>query len=552
MQIGENSMRQTITFFLLVLFFAPIQAKKETQFRDSVLNVLDEAIENNSFYLEKKEKQIAEIKQLLAMPNITLEQVYDINHRLLQEYKSYISDSAVVYIKKNIEIAQQLNHKEWLYGSKIDLASLYSTTLMFVEASDILRSIPGEELSPRLHRLYFDAYRTFLNHYSHDSESYKTLYHYYTDSLYNTVAKDSKAYFLMTVEKLITDNKPQEARKMLLPELAKSPKEDGWRAIIAYNIGETYRAENNYEMQQAYYGISAISDIKNAIKENASFLSLSIACYEEGDINQAYKYIQQSVKDANFSNSRLRTMESSQIFPVIESAYQQELKTQKNRLILLVIFVVLLLFILIGGMLYIYKQMQKLAKARESLHLNNQQLFELNQDLQDTNQQMIQINKELSESNLLKEEYLARYMDQCSIYLDKMDKYRRNLNKIASTNKVDDLYKALKSQQFMEDELKEFYMNFDSSFLQLFPNFVESFNNLLLEEEKITPKQKELLNTELRIFALIRLGITDSAKIANFLRYPVNTIYNYRTKVRNKAAGRREEFEENVMKIGMI
>ena len=144
----------------------------------------------------------------------------------------------------------------------------------------------------------------------------------------------------------------------------------------------------------------------------------------------------------------------------------------------------------------------------------------------------------------------GNYMDQCSTYLDKMDLYRRSLNKIAATGRVEELYKAIKSSQFLEEELKEFYANFDMTFLQLFPNFVEEFNALLVEP--MQPKQGELLNTELRIFALIRLGITDSTKIAQFLRYSVTTIYNYRTRVRNKALGERDEFEAKVMKIGKV
>jgi hypothetical protein len=143
-------------------------------------------------------------------------------------------------------------------------------------------------------------------------------------------------------------------------------------------------------------------------------------------------------------------------------------------------------------------------------------------------------------------------MDQCSLYIDKLDNYRHLLNRTAAAGKINDLLLAIKSNQFIEDELKEFYANFDSTFLQLFPNFIEEFNSLLVKGEAIVPKSGELLNTELRIFALIRLGITDSVKISHFLRYSLSTIYNYRTKVRNKAIGAREEFEAQVMRIGTI
>ena len=143
-------------------------------------------------------------------------------------------------------------------------------------------------------------------------------------------------------------------------------------------------------------------------------------------------------------------------------------------------------------------------------------------------------------------------MDQCSTYIEKLDAYRRHLGKLAAAGKVQELYKDLKSSKQVEQELKEFYANFDDTFLQLFPTFVEDFNSLLLPDERITPKSGERMSTELRIFALIRLGITDSVKIAQFLRYSVTTIYNYRTRVRNKAAGNRDELETLVARIGRL
>ena len=194
--------------------------------------------------------------------------------------------------------------------------------------------------------------------------------------------------------------------------------------------------------------------------------------------------------------------------------------------------------------------MKKVAAARREVLDTNTLLQELNEELHHSNSQLKEMNHTLSETNYIKEEYIGRYMDQCSSYLDKMDLYRRSLNKIAAAGKVEELYKAIKSSQFLEEELKEFYANFDMTFLQLFPNFVEEFNALLVEP--MQPKAGELLNTELRIFALIRLGITDSTKIAQFLRYSVTTIYNYRTRVRNKALGERDEFEAKVMKIGKV
>lgn len=182
--------------------------------------------------------------------------------------------------------------------------------------------------------------------------------------------------------------------------------------------------------------------------------------------------------------------------------------------------------------------MNKLAKARKELAVINKQLQSL--------------NSELSEANLIKEEYIAHFLSICSLYIDKMDNYRKQISKRITLGQVAELLKISKSSDIIDNELKDFYLNFDNTFLHLYPRFVQDFNNLLNEEERIILKKGESLNTELRIFALIRLGIDDSSKIANLLRYSVNTIYNYRAKVKNKALGNRDNFEEEVRKIGTL
>ena len=194
--------------------------------------------------------------------------------------------------------------------------------------------------------------------------------------------------------------------------------------------------------------------------------------------------------------------------------------------------------------------MKKLNKAKQDIDLANIQLSELNKELYVFNEKLNETNFTLTEANLLKEIYIGRYMDQCSDYIGKLEGYRRKLNVMVTTGKMNDLVSAIKSKQFIESELKEFYTNFDQTFLQLFPNFIQEFSALLVDEDAIQLKEGELLNTELRIFALIRLGIKDSAKISVFLRYSVSTIYNYRSQIKNKAVGPRDAFESNVMAIG--
>jgi hypothetical protein len=200
----------------------------------------------------------------------------------------------------------------------------------------------------------------------------------------------------------------------------------------------------------------------------------------------------------------------------------------------------------------VYLQKVKLTRTRKELSESNHNLKNLNEDLNTINEKLINTNTNLREANHIKEEYVGHFMNLCSIYIDKLDDYRKLVSRKIIASQVEDLLQMTKSKKFIETELKEFYINFDNTFLHLFPTFVDEFNKLLAEEERFKYKQGDTLNTELRILALIRLGISDSFKISNFLRYSSQTIYNYRTKVKNKAAGNRDEFEKNIMMIGRI
>jgi Mg2+ and Co2+ transporter CorA len=271
--------------------------------------------------------------------------------------------------------------------------------------------------------------------------------------------------------------------------------------------------------------------------------ALAILLYESGDLNHAYKYIKYSLEDAIFCNARLHTFQISKIYPIINETYLEKEYKQKAQLRFYLLLTTVLSFSLIIAIVYVYRQMKKLNKARKELSNINLQLKELNGQLQDYNQK-------LSEANHIKEEYIGHFLDTCSTYIDKLDNYRKTLNRKASDHKMEELFRMLKSSEMVEKELAELYQNFDNIFLFLFPTFVDDFNALLLPKERFERKQGELLNAEMRIFALIRLGITDSSKIAKFLRYSNNTIYNYRAKIKNKSAIPREDFEKAILKIG--
>ncbi|GAB1414687.1 DUF6377 domain-containing protein [Paludibacter sp.] len=540
--------RITLAFSLCLSFICtPCYANE----LDSVLIELDKAIAEKEVYIKQKEQRISDLKQLLKISDITLNQKFDINTKLYNEYKSFIPDSAAVFILENLYISNKLDNHVWRDESKINLASLYSVSGMYIDTDKILNTISIDSMPDFLVRRYYDAYKQLFYFYPSNLNSQR-YYKVYRDSLLAHLDRQSNEYKIVYSEKLTHLGKHSQARKILLQMFQNSDNESHWHAVLAYAIGETYRGEDNSQMQKKYYAISAISDIKSVIKENAAMRALAIVCFETNDIERAYKYVQQSMEDAVFSNARLRTMEVSQVFPIIEKSYQNKLEKQKDRLFYMLICIGLLSFFLVIAIIYVYIQLNKLAKARQSLYTVNEQLHFVNNHLQESNIKMLEINKELYETNLLKETYISQFLDICSIYINKLEKFQNTLNKKAMEHKLEELYKLLKSKDMIEGELKELYDLFDNIFLHLYPNFVEEFNNLLLEDERVIIKPTEILTPELRIFALIRLGISDSSKIASFLRYSPTTIYNYRTRVRNKSAVPREEFENYVMRIGLI
>ena len=302
-----------------------------------------------------------------------------------------------------------------------------------------------------------------------------------------------------------------------------------------YTLSEAYEALGDTTNQIKYLAITAIKDIKMAEREYASLQKLAYLIYQQGDLDRAYRYLTCSMEDAVASNARLRFLEVTQIYPIIDKAYKKKEAEKKKYIRRLLIGISILAFLLIIATFYLYYWMKKLSVMRRNLYHANKKLVEA--------------NRSLTQTGKIKEVYIAKYLDRCVIYLEKLEQYRCSLEKLAMASKIDQLFKAIKSEEFLRDERKMFYDEFDRSFLDLFPNFVEDFNNLLTDDARIYPKKDEHLNTELRIFALIRLGVKDANHIAHFLGYSLATVYNYRSKIRNKAKGNKDNFEQDVMNL---
>lgn len=547
-------MKKVILIFVAI-FLSGLLYAKDNKSTDVLLREIDAIIKNRQIYGAEKEARIADLKRLLVEA-ASDEQRYGFCGRLFDEYRAYNLDSSFVYAQRKEELARRLNKQDYLDDSAMNMAEVMGTTGMYKEALELLGGIDKKTLPGYLYGYYYHLYRTIyglMGDYAVTEEAKNEYYRMtdlYRDSLLQVNASDSLGHVLVMADKCIVHAQYDEAIRMLAEYYGKSSLDEHAQAMITYTISEGCRLKGDKQGQKHYLALSAIADLKSAVKEYVSLRKLASLVYEAGDIDRAYNYLKCSLEDATLCNARLRTLEISQVFPIIDQAYQLKTKRQQQEMKVSLICISLLSVFLLVAIFFVYKQMKKVAAARREVVDTNTLLQELNEELHDSNSQLKEMNHTLSEANYIKEEYIGRYMDQCSTYLDKMDLYRRSLNKIAAAGRVEELYKAIKSSQFLDEELKEFYANFDVTFLQLFPSFVEEFNALLTEP--MQPKPGEQLNTELRIFALIRLGITDSTKIAQFLRYSVTTIYNYRTRVRNKAVGERDEFEAKVMQIGKV
>lgn len=315
--------------------------------------------------------------------------------------------------------------------------------------------------------------------------------------------------------------------------------------------GDCLSGDRGLENAERYLTISAINDLSTPIKEYQSLQELAFLLYNSGDIERAYNYINYAINDAIKFNIGKHFPFILRVLPTIVHSYEQKMKDKERQQTVMLWCIAVLLLFLCVGLVTIYAQKREIAKANRRQAAANRNLVSLNENLRRVNMQQSEMNEKLVESNRLKEIYVGYYMDICSDCIDSANRYRVSLNRIARNRGTKALLEELQTGTIIDDRIQAFYDDFDAAFLHIFPHFVEQFNELIVPEKRKFPKPGKLLNTELRVFALIRLGITDSNKIAKFLRYSVSTIYNCRVRMRNAAIDSRDNFEQQVMRLGL-
>lgn len=335
---------------------------------------------------------------------------------------------------------------------------------------------------------------------------------------------------------------------MLLEKLGNYSSGDRNYSILSSILADIYKQKGDKENYSKYICNTVISDIQGSIKENMAIRALATECYDEGDLERADRYLRQSFADANFYSARLRNAQSSRMLPVIGEAYTTHQKSTQHQLRLLVIFISILAagFILIS--IFALVQVRKVRAVNRRTKEMLDEVSTLSSRLKDVNSELSETNQNLQGAYAMQKEYSVLFLEYCSLAISALQQYQQSLKVAVAQGNLETIRKKIESPNIENKTLAEFYSKFDEAILNIYPNFVEKFNSLLKPEDRIELKPKEGLNTELRVFALIRIGITDSEKIANFLRCSLTTIYTYRSKTKKKAINP-DKFDEDLMRI---
>ena len=519
---------------------------------------LDKAIEKTDIYVRERENHIQAYKTARGATNDTRVQ-YDLNRNLYDLYRPYMSDSAIHYISRCIMLAERMNDPIRADECRLLLAHQCTESGMYHEAMDVLNSIDEQRINDANNRRRY--YITIAHLYSElgyyckvprlQGEYYAK--HDYYNNLIDTARVSMNDDEALQMKELQCYSAGDAKGALHFSDMRLKQVKEGSHeyAIVAFYRFLDYRLLEDSVQTRYWITQSALSDVTNAVMDQGAMWELANLLMADGDMDRAYRYIHFAWQCASKFNTVKRNSQISPVLTAISDNYEASLKRANRELGVLAVVSSMLAALFLGILFYSNSQRKKLARARNELSESNTQLAQLNTQLSDLNSQMHEANIKLNESNRVKDEYVGRFIHLCSFYIDRLDEMRKRVNKMVKSKDLDALYKFTEGNELRDKNLTDLYEMFDSTFLHLFPNFVEDFNALLQPESRITLSDPKILNTDIRIFALIRLGIEDSSRIAEFLHYSVNTIYNYRAKIKNGAIGDRDTFESQVKAIGM-
>ena len=525
----------------LVSFAWPGSGKAELR---KALRDLDDALERQAEYDQMKQTQIAQQKQRYGAM-ATGKDYYFYLDNLYEEYLRFDMDSSFFYAHKKMDIARELGEGALIHDAALDLSTRFMTSGMYYNAKEILdmrEDYPGitQEEKARGYQTLHSLYH-FLALSNKDmvlQPYYLEQERYYQQLSGENYRPDQSTYYPIKANVLLGQGKPQEALALLESFVEKySQNTNDEMAMVHYWMAKCYLADNDTDRALQHFATSARYDIISSSKSSRSLVRAARLALNKGQINRAYRYITHASQEAFKIDARICLNEAAQVMPDIVNAYE---KLEKRRYSELRTFLLITLFLLVFSV-----------SALVFMRLLHQRLSRANRRIGDINESLQQSIGKLKEANDIKDSYMGRYLSMFSNHIGSLERYRSSLRVVAKTMDLKEIQQALKSDEFIDAERESLYQEFDRAFLGLFPDFVAQLNALLQEDKRIglnLPEGK--LSNELRIFALIRLGVNESAQIAQFLKKSPSTIYNYRVKLRNAALCPNQEFEERLMEIG--
>lgn len=522
--------RYALFIAVLMCFRSGLAAAERTD-DAALLLKLDKMIEQREVYQKRVEREIAELRKTLDYVGDDRAR-FEILNELFVKYRSFRVDTALIVAEKRLQLAEGLG-EEYVNQGLMNLADALNKMGKHENALGVLGRVTRTEAVRKDTYFYYLYHTIYLSCYNDETEvSRKQVFMQrikaYKDTLVAISDPSTASYVTNKCGSLSLQGKWDDAIRILEDYYRHCTDTNPDKARVEYLLAELYQGKHDIRQAKHYLIRASITDIANAKKVYMSLQQLAILLFQEGDVARAYHYISCSLEDVSFGKARYRIVDIAEYLPIIKAANDSRIKADRDRVLffLLVLSVLVLLLVIVS--FFLRKKNRNLLKVKQSLAEQNRRLQEMTGNL-------TRMNEEIKESNHIKEEYIGLLFNICSEYIYKQENDRKSLLKIVNTGSMADISKMLHSQSSTTEDFKLFISKFDTIFLSIFPDFVASFNALLREDERIQLKEGELLTPELRIYALIRLGINDNSKIANFLHYSLQTVYNYRMKMRNKA-----------------
>ena len=510
---------------------------------DRLYNTIDSLIEHRSELLAEKEIRLKALKDGLQ-EGLDEDQLFKLNERIYDEYMAYNFDSAYYYINKNVECQRALGHADRFAASAVRMAHILAVSGIFNNARLLLNEVRVEDISTANKIDYYEQ-QSELNLFRSEMANFTPLFPAYVDSMQHYRQKileiaphDSYNYIFNLATYTCEQGEVDKAIKMLEDYLPKLRQGDRHYSIVTSTLAFFYTHKDQPETREKYLLLSAISDLRASILENNSLRELSIILLERQEYKKAYNYLQQASADAKLYGSRLRSLQAARLAPLITQAYDTERVRTQNRTYILLAILSVITLLLIGTIAFILSMMRKRRAAIEKINT-------LNQELERRNAAIEAANNEMKESNRIKDEYIGRFLELSSNYIQRGEDRAKLLNRLARDKKMAELYTELKSSASLNESIRLFYQNFDTAFLNIYPNFIKEVNSLMANGNQFEVDGGQKLTTELRILALIRLGINDNQKIADILRSSITTIYTYRSKIKSRALSK-DTFEDEI------